>query len=252
MRRRASTARARGLRRPRYRRSYKSKGAWQAAARRQVALPRNYSTSKTCETVLPGGNGYQTLNEKKMQPQGLINITRGDALNQRERDTIYISGIQIKVNYVNLRGTQRIWVNWAVVYPKRDRTMSATQKDFFRDYNAERSWDANAATKTGLSWSCAAVNTDEFVVLKRGKFLLTPSGNSIANYNHKDPEKILTQYVKIGRMFTFDGAIEAVDQQIYMCTWTAVGSTVAGYDVAPACLDYRMRAVVYYREPKTA
>jgi len=237
--------------RPRVMRYNTYKGNWKTRARRRVALPRNFASSKTVETVLP--NNRDTARQI-INPQALIFINTGSGIENRERDQVYISGIKLNAHFSNNTG-ERVWVNWAVIYPKRDRVISNQQADFFRDYTDERAWNANNATKQGLSWANAEINPDEFVILNRGKFLLAP-GNQTGTggiYNKNDCLNDIERYIKLGRTFTFDGPIEAVDQQIYFVTWVANSTEGAGFNIGVAnSMSWKLRAIVYFREPKTA
>lgn len=237
--------------RPRGRRM--SKRQWQAKARRSVAHPKNYSTSKTTESVLPDLTSSLL---QRLRPTALITINRGNEINERQRDTVFISGIRLDLNFRNLE-EDRVFINWAVVHPKQDQLIGQTQTDFFRDYTSSRTWDAGSAAKTGLSWSNAAINTDEYVILKRGKFLLIPNPTATVNqavgYNSKDIQKELTCYVKIGRNFTFqDTPSTAPNDQIYFVCWGANPDQNAGNNVGVNGFTYRIRSIVYFREPKTA
>lgn len=237
--------------RPRVMRYNNYKGNWKSRARRRVALPRNFASSKTTETVLPNNrdSARQIIN-----PQALIFITTGSGIENRERDQVYISGIKLNATFANNTG-ERMWVNWAVIYPKRDRVISNQQADFFRDYTDERAWNANSAIKQGLTWANAEINPDEFVILNRGKFLLAP-GIATPNgriYNKNDCRNDIERYIKLGRTFTFDGPIEAVDQQIYFVCWSALANEAAGFNVGSGTsMQWKLRAIVYFREPKTA
>lgn len=239
--------------RPRMRRM--TKRQWQARARRRVAQPKNYSTSKTNETVLPA---QSTILLQRIDPRPLIAISRGTEINQRLRDTVFISGIKLDLTFRNLEG-DRIFINWAVIHPKQDQLIGTGQTDFFRDYNDSRTWDAGSAAKTGLSWSVAAINTDEYIVLKRGKFMLIPNStvtaglNQAVAYNSKDVQKSISCYVKLGRNFTFqDTPTDAVNDQVYFVCWAANPDGPAGNNIGENGFQYRLRSIVYFREPKTA
>lgn len=242
---------------------------WQARARRNVAHPKNFSTSKTTESILPGATagdsaGFLTAGQQRLiNFPGLIKINRGTEINQRLRDTVFISGVKIDANFKNLSG-DRVFVNWAVIHPKQDQLVTQTQTDFFRDYTDSRTWDAGSNQKTGLSWSNAKINTDEYIILKRGKFMLCPSGVTGGNageqgsiekavsFNSKDNQKSISHWVKIGRNFTFqDTPTTAPNDQLYFVFWVADESKGAGNNTTGST-EVRLRCVIYFREPRTA
>jgi len=231
--------------RPRGRRA--TKKSWKARARRQVALPRNFASSKTTESVLPD---LRSQNRNILGIQALIFLNRGNEINQRERDSAYISGMKINVAYRNLAAL-RVWVNWAVIFPKDKKIIGITEDDFFRDYTDQRAWNANDPGKTGLSWANASINPDEYVILSRGKFLLAPGNTTTSQFNIKDSDNDIERYVKIGRTFTWDGPIQAVDQQIFFVTWVASTQDPAGYN-ANVGMNWRLRNIIYFRDPKQA
>lgn len=231
-----------------------SRRGWQARARRQVAAPRNYSTAKTQETVFPTGSD---LLQQRLAVVPLLNgIDKGTEINERMRDTIVVSGIKMDMCIQN-RDKERVFVNWAVIHPKQAQTITPTQDDFFRDYTSARAWNAGSAAKTGLSWSVAQINTDDYVILKRGKFLLAPGApdgtpQNQGVYNLKDCEKSISHWIKLGRQFTFtDEVVPVVHDPLYFVMWTASAIAPAGNNVGDNGVRYKLRAITYFREPKT-
>ncbi len=241
--------------RPRGRRM--SRRRWQARARSRVAHPKNFSTSKTTESVLP--NQVSHSQQRLIVSPGLINIQPGTGINQRLRDTVFIAGVKVDAEFKN-ESTDRVFVNWAIVHPKQDQELSQTQTDFFRDYTDSRTWDAGTSSKTGLTWSRAQINTDEYIILKRGKFMLIPNSDSetggeiskTVSYNSKDNQKSISHYCRVGRNFTFqDTPTTAPNDQLFFVHWVADPSKAAGNNVI-GTFRMRIRAIVYFREPKTA
>ena len=236
--------------RPRFKKS--SKKAWQARARRQVAVPRNYSTAKTTESVNPTAS---TILLNKLDVRSLITIEKGTEINQRTRDTCVISGIKLNLAFKNLEET-RLFINWAVIHPKQGQVIDPNQPEFFRDYTDVRAWDANSGAKTGLSWSVAQINSDDYVILKRGKFMLVPSTGTSVNpavsFNTKDSEKSISCWCKLGRSFTFTNDVVPVpNDPIYFVCWAADPNGAAGTNIGLNGFTYRLRSIVYFREPKT-
>ena len=254
--RRARARRAATRFRPRARRRL-TKRQWQARARREVANPRNFSTSKTTESVLPGGNGFFNLVlQQRVKVVPLITINRGTDINQRLRDACILSGVKIDATFLN-RESYRLFLNWAVIHPKTDENVTETEADFFRDYTNERSWNAGDAGKTGLSWNNASINTDKFTVLKRGKFLLAPGSQTGAVtqgfYNLKDCEKDVSIWTKISRTITFKDISggQAPIEQLYFVFWSANSGAAAGNNIGDVGMGVRVKAVCYFREPRS-
>lgn len=228
-----------------------SKRKWQARARRQVGAPRNYSSAKTAI-------GYTATNLNKLNQQlnvaTCMRIGKGTEINERLRDTCIVSGFRIMFNVRNLN-LFATYVNWAVIHPKDDSVPSATTTDFFRSYGDERAWAANATDKNGLEWCNAAINSDSYNVLRRGKFLLGPIPNSVgtlSNTQVKDNEKCLDIYVKLGRSVYFPA--EAAEQnpfeQCYFVWWMAGPLQANGTGTADGMTE-NTKIVAYFREPRS-
>jgi len=236
--------------RPKSRRMSKRK--WQAKARRQVAVPRNYSTSKTTESVNPTNSNILL---QKLDTRSLITIGKGAGINERTRDVCIISGIKLNASFQNLEA-ERIFINWAVIHPKQGQVVDPNQGEFFRDYTDVRAWDANSGAKTGLSWSVAQINADDYVILKKGKFMLVPATTTAVNpavaFNSKDSEKSIQCWCKLGRSFTFtNDAVPVPNDPIYFVCWASSPNGDPGTNIGVNGFNYRLRSIVYFREPKT-
>lgn len=251
--------RARGRSRP------MSKRRWQASARRKVGNPKNYSTSKTAESINPGSSaganrgsfiGLGSINTKTIGSVPLIQIdgTSSNQINGRQRDMCIVSGVKINATFKNTF-SDRIYVNWGVIHGKQGQAISASTTDFFRDYNNNRTFDAAHVNKTGLTSSVAQINTDEFVVLKRGKFLLTPGNNTDGNamfyYNHNNRTKEVSIWCKLGRSFYFDDTSDEPTDQIYFVWWFSYPEEPTTSSTTQVC-DCIIRSITFFREPKTA
>lgn len=225
-----------------------SKRRWQAAARRSVALPRNYATGKT-------NVGFETETEvvlnQALKVASCIRIGKGVNINQRLRDSAIISGVRIQYAFRNLNSSSG-FVNWAVVHPKDETTISDSQVDFFRDYTNSRAWNANATNKNGLEWSYAAINPDKIDILRRGKFMLGGNTGTQSSSPVKDDVKEIDLYVKLGRSFTWD--TEELGQEpyenIYFVWWFAIPNDASGRNLGDG-VQTNGKIITYFREPKS-
>jgi len=226
---------------------------WKAKARRMVGLPRNFSTSKTAETIFPLN---VPVPQKLVWSSSLINLVKGFALNQRLRDSVVVSGVKLHV-FAKHRGNiaGNVICNWAVVVTRGNKSFTGEQafsniQNFFRDYDADRAWNTDDTAKTGLSWAEAKINLDDFIVVHRGKFTL---GALDSNRSQTlESEKMISRWVKLGRSMTFDDAITVPDEQVRFVFWCADRSTGAGGPVVGTPdVDLRVRAITYFREPKS-
>lgn len=246
-----------------------SRRQWQARARRQVGNPKNFSTAKTTECVNPGapttgavglgeGNftGANAVATKTIASVPLIVIsgTSSSAIDGRSRDMCVISGIKIDATFES-KSADRIYVNWAIVHGKQGQVISPATTDFFRSYQNERAFNAAHNGFTGLTSSVAQINTDEFVVLKRGKFMLTPGVVATAAaghyYNYGASTKEKSMWLKLGRSFYFDSGSSQPQDQIYFVCWPAIPGQPAS-EVTTGILEFRLRSITYWREPRAA
>lgn len=250
------------MRRRRRRRLYSKKARWQARARREVGEPRNHSSSKTTESLSPGTTQTIATNTCAFQALIDINTTTTNAINDRQRYICNVSGVKIDVAFENL-SIKRLYVNWAVVHPKQGQRPDdiIPMANFFRRYTTTRSVNPDSTEGvtgvrnfTGLSFSVAQINTDDYVVLKRGKFMLTPQGQvstarQADNYNYGAYSKEKSIWCKLGRQFEFPPGSNFPGDQVYFVCWAADPN--AGTDPVAGAVSYRIRAIVYFREPRS-
>jgi len=242
------------------RRRISKRARWQARARRQVGEPRNHSSSKTTESLVPGT--LVTLASNTPSFQGLINIgaTTNNAINDRQRYICNVSGVKLDLAFQNLAGT-RGYVNWAIIHPKQGQKPGddIPFANFFRRYTTTRSVNPDSTSGTGtqrnftgLSYAVAQINTDDYIVLKRGKFILSPGlattqQQGLYNYGAATKEKSI--WCKIGRQFEFEPNKTEPGDQIYFVCWYA--NPNAGTDPVPGQLEFRARCIIYFREPRS-
>lgn len=225
-----------------------SKRRWQAKARREVGVPRNYATSKTAV-------GFETDQEvvlnQKLKPFSLIRISKGVNINQRLRDTAVVSGVRVQCSWLNTNPFN-VFVNWAVVHPKDEAAVSDTQVDFFRDYTNTRAWSANSATKNGLEWNNAAINPDKNDILRRGKFLLGGNTGTMSSSPNKDDTKEMDIFVKLGRSFMWDTEELGSEpyENIYFVFWVASSNAGNGNNVGDGVV-FTAKSITYFREPRS-
>lgn len=232
-----------------------TKRQWKARARKHVGLPKNYSSSKTSETVIPT---QFSVNQHFVNAQQLLAIGPGQAINARERDQIYLGGISLKFWVQNINANSPNIVNWAVVSARANiagTAIDSTTPDLFRSYSDERAWNANDAGFTGLSWANAAINTDRYVVHARGKMTLTPNistatTNPPAQFNYGANQKHRSVWVPIRRSITYDDGAGNVEDPIHFVIWCSYPGDNAKFNTGQGIV-YRLRAVCYFREPKT-
>jgi len=244
-------------------RPYRNGGGknWKAAARRQVGERVGTAVAKTKEILTQ--NTLVPTRELVKKP--LIDITTGQAINQRLREMINLRGIRFDINMTNL-STDQLIVNWAVVHPSASNMggnadgNTFPEADFFRGYAAGRS-EQPGIQLNGLQWTNAAINTDLFAVLKRGQITLNPGRLEVTP---EQPNKVVyrpqkgntvrvkTFYLKMNRQIRFDAEINFNRplEQIFFVMWADAPMSTTSQAKENNAFVYTSRHIMYYREVK--
>lgn len=247
----------------RYRRRYRSRRAWKLAARREIGNRVGVSNSKTVQTV--NVNNELGVGTRKIEQVPLIKIARGTQINQRLRDLINLRGIKLEFSVINMKDIPLV-VNWAIVHPKSSitATNNTTQEfatnEFFRGYGSTRTEQPNNSL-SGLQWTNASINTDQFAVLKRGRILLNPgrlqpeqpADATLVYWPEKGSNyRFKKLYQKIGRQITFDPAIsnDIPTEQVNFVYWIDNPFSTTGQLPVAGAVALECRAVCYFRETR--
>ena len=183
--------------------------------------------------------GTRTLN---FEP--LINITRGDSINARERDIIDLRGFTICLGAQNNLTGLPLLMNVAVLSSKFDPTQVPTSTDFFRGESATRGDDFD----TGLQASefhCLPINTDKYFVQSHHRYKLSRFGVNAMDHLQKK------FYVPIKRQIRFDtNAGSSINRQFYLVWWCDAHMDPALAPVRAAAMNFQYKCVTHFREPK--
>lgn len=183
--------------------------------------------------------GTRTLN---FEP--LINISRGDAINARERDIIDLRGFTICLGAQNNLTGLPLLMNVAVLSSKFDPTQVPTSTDFFRGESGFRGDDFD----TGLQASefhCLPINTDKYFVQSHHRYKLSRLGVNAMDHLQKK------FYVPIKRQIRFDDSNQtSINRQFYLVWWCDAHMDPAGAVVRPAAMNFQYKCVTHFREPK--
>lgn len=217
-----------------------------------IGLPKNYSIAKTQITQEPENH---SMGEQIIYPYPLLNqIVKGEEINERMRDAIYVSGIRVDFTFRNV-GSRKLVFNYAVIHPKTALTVTNLVQEFFRDYTDERAWAANATDKRGLDWAKAVVNQDRYNIIAKGRMVLGPSGTTDVNVNAYNMvcEKQRGFWIPIRRMITYyeTGGVSTCNHPVYFVCWCSNPHQTSGYNLTGSHA-FRMRSIVWYRDPKNS
>lgn len=214
---------------------------------RQVGEPPGRSSSSR-----DFSSNLQVLDNRTIYDSALIDITRNtttsEEINNRERDTIVITGIKLCIEIKNLDSFPQ-WFNVALLTPK-DETAGITATGFFRSHGVDR--DQNFTTSLpGFQMHCLPVNTDHYVVLRHKRFRLGPaaafsSGATVSSYT------MLDIWLPLKRQIRYDGPLSSdlAKGQVYLVWWASGVSDPSGTAVSVDSYQFAHRAIVYFKNPR--
>lgn len=180
----------------------------------------------------------------------LLNLTKGTAIDNRERDLINFRGCKICLSFVNDVSTyspngEKLFWNMAIISPKDETTKTTfTTTKFFRGSGSTR-YHAFDNNLTALEFRCLPINTDEFNVLKHKRMVLAPY-SAVDGTNNK----MIEFYWSLNRQIRYeDGTAFPEGKQVYLVQWFDTQNSAAA-SVPRLVGDMQERVVKYFREPK--
>jgi len=175
----------------------------------------------------PGGNLLNTLYE-----QSVSYPTKGEDINQRPNDLIFLKGIKYCANFKAERPgyTGMSFVNFALVSRKENvYSNSDVENNLFRSREDTRG-QSFIDTGEALDRHCLPINTDKFHVWTHKRFKLRGLGTNMPG------SKMLSGYLPINRQIRFDAA-NRPNGEILAIWWYGDENTVATLPVAPVIPD---------------
>ena len=194
----------------------------------------------------------KTLHEEPTLFNNIAQASGLNAINQRQRRTIYAGGLKLCMEVLNGNPTVPMYFNVAILNNKQGP--GNLENDFFRNQglNANREIDFSSSLSSN-ELHCLPVNTDKYNVLWHGRYLLGP-GSSAENTGFggiacMPSFKSIMAYVPIKRNIRYNNGGFAQDSDVCMVYWAApfAGSSA----VEPATeIQVGYRITAYFREPK--
>lgn len=181
---------------------------------------------------------------RTLNSRALIQLTRGDNINARERDIIDLRGFKFCVQAQNLRTNAPLYVNVAVVSSKFDPTQAPTTAGFFRGENSSRgdNFDVNLQS---AEFHCLPINTDKYFIQAHHRIQLAPFNTQQKDYAMKE------FYVPIKRQIRFDDSGSgSLNRQFYLVWWCDILLAASGSLPVSTALSLQWKAVTVFREPK--
>ena len=222
-------------------------------------------TPISCKRTGAFSQEHTSCDSKKLYTVPLIRITRqvtGDIsdIRQRQRDEVFLSGIQIQLIINNELQELPLFVNVAVVkwndqansFLNTDKSTLTTRGDFFRSIGANvRSLDfSNNIDAMQRHYHC--LNTDAMSVYMHKRMLLVPSSGATTLYhsNKGTSFRTMNMYIPIRRKVSFhnETAYYPADGNIHLLYWfTPIDETAAGASQS-AVAAASFRVYNYFRE----
>jgi len=232
-------------------RRYKKRQTRQKFSTRNIGLAPNTGTAKRF-TIL---NDQSNFASRGLFTTNLVEIpqTTTNAINQRQRNIVNISGFKICLEVRNNTESPLVW-NWAIISP-RD-SVGITLSDFFRGNGTTRGVDFSDALSS-CDINHRAINSDNFYILKRGKFTLVQVGtgsNPTTGFTTRTGfNYIQTQrYFKLNRQIRYDGpnGNNVETKSVFFVHWADNILVPEGTAAVADAYTLRQHLVTYFREPK--
>lgn len=190
---------------------------------------------------------YTNLDPQTLENTQLLNIVKtggSTAYDRRLHDQLNFRGIKFCWNFraEGALGTAKAFMNVAVISPKDLASNTPIPNlDFFRDPTGnDRAIDFGDAALLSLDYYCSAINTDKYIVHKRHKFEIGPSGSTEGR-----KEKFLEFYLPVNRQIRYESGTNFPEgRNMYVVWWfsTSDGGTPA------ASVRYSYRITRYFKE----
>lgn len=177
----------------------------------------------------------------------LLRITKGDNLDQRERDLIHLTGFRLDME---LKGasTKPIYYNIALVYDRRsnDGDNTITTADFFHSLGGNARALDFAVGLASFEFHRLPLNTDRFTVVKHWRGTLTQQSGTAYLTNSGNSWKSLSKWVPLKRKIAYEDGNPQSD--IWLLVWC--DRFEDGLTVEPVVntLFWNSRVTTYFKE----
>lgn len=212
--------------------------------RKQIGYTKNVSSSKseffTYASTLP------TFAQTSID---ITNIDRGDGINNREQNSIYISGFQLNFYYQNTRNYP-VGVNVAIVCPKNSSGISST--GWYRSYGSSRIRNFLDATNTGQDNYMLPINNDEYNILYHKRFKVNEENDTGLWNSHSGKNwGGFKKFVKLNRQVTYETNVgTSANEKIYLVFWCNEWIAPAPQSSAAGAMNIQIHLATFFRDPK--
>lgn len=181
----------------------------------------------------------------------LTAITKGDGIDQRERDMVNLRGFHVCLSYRNVT-SEPVVINVAIVHDRREADGGAqpiAEEDFFRGSGTQRAIDFGEQL-TGQQMNCLKMNSDRFIILKRKKLLVAnvPPATPGGYYNGVSKNwKEYKMWMPLKRQLRYE---DGNCQTPLALIWWMDGPFTPANTVAISGIETFAHVVTYFKEPK--
>lgn len=182
-----------------------------------------------------------------------LSLTKGDGINNRERDVVDYRGFKIEGFFRQEQPAtataESLYVHIAVVTCKNLNVNANAfpTADFFRAHGSTRSQffpQGAGAGASGLECNTLPINTDLYVVHRHKIFKFPPWESTDISQTRK-----FEMYIPIKRQIRYDSATAAPESDnVRIVVWTAFNSSQPSTSNASNC-KWGMKVIKYFREP---
>jgi len=207
-----------------------------------------------CKSRVTANQDAVTRTDNTLWGQEITDCTQGSEMDQRERGIINCRGFKIDMSFISIVNNQALYMNFAIIAPKRPPTTAALSGDsWFRGNGQFRAINFIGSGDSPFTRHTRNINPDEYVILKHWRFILAPSSASAGAYNlgSRSSVKHIKAYIKLNRAITYEAqeSSAATDGMVSLAYW---GGRVGSVDGVPQTNAFLVseRVVMYFKEPK--
>lgn len=188
-----------------------------------------------------------------LESYDLTAVALGDALNERERYVINCRGFKIRLLVRNFLDAPIVF-NWAIVAGRSKNAVTAS--DIFRAYGNGRAQQLGKPSGNGLSRSYGDINTDEYVVMKHKRFVLSeindPTTTNTLTYEAgKSAWSMKEFYFPLNRQLRYDSTSStSCTEKVFFICWASRPLAVANDDGTEGQYRLGLQTIMYFKEPK--
>lgn len=227
------------------------RGPKPSAARKHTPVgnpPGKGATSKTRLIVNDGTNEGLATRELENVDLTAIPHSGDNAIDTRQRDSIYVGGFNVKLEVAN-ESTSPTYFSYAIISPLTANVV--TNQQFFRYYDNFRSADFGDAL-TAMEFASLPINADRYHIHMHRTFTLAPaSGSSNLEANTTNSYRTIDVWVPFKRQLKFSGGANDTAPEsgaTYLVYWCDTWGRDAQAASQAGTVSMKKQCITYFRE----